>query len=254
MAQAPNLSENALASSLRRRHREATRQDGKRQGGGRTVQARKPPRGRGFHPPRFSGRNAYSLFVGILKVVLPAFAAALVLLVVVWPQIVPDSNRFRIGVSRMSLSQAENLSMMNARYDGVDDKNRPFTITADLATQESAEADIVDLELPKADITLEDGTWLVITAKTGRYRREAETVELNGDVVVFHDQGFEVRTDAATVFLNDGAARGWSPVHGQGPSGLLTSEGFQLFNRGERIVFTGKSSLVLYPESQETSP
>ncbi|MGF1609058.1 MAG: LPS export ABC transporter periplasmic protein LptC [Kiloniellales bacterium] len=249
MVQVPNFSENTAAWSRRLRRRDAVRED---RGG--PTQIPRPPHRRGLHPPRFSGRNAYSLFVVVLKVVLPAFAAALVLLVVVWPQLNPDDSRFRIGVTRISLSQAENLSMMNARYDGIDKESRPFTITADLATQESANADIVDLELPKADITLEDGTWLVLTAKTGRYRREAETVELNDNVVVFHDQGFEVRTDAATIFLKEGAARGSSPVQGQGPSGLLTSEGFQLINRGERIIFTGKSRLVLYSESQEALP
>jgi lipopolysaccharide export system protein LptC len=249
MAQAPNLSDDAPAWSLRR-----WRRDAQPQRAGLPGPAAQPGAGRKRQPPRFSGRNAYSLFVGVLKVVLPAFAAALVLLVVVWQQLVPETDRFRIGISRISLDQAENLSMMNARYDGVDEQNRPFSVTADLATQENADADIVDLALPKADITLEDGTWLVITAKTGRYRREAETVELNDDVVLFHDQGFEVRTDAATIFLREGAARGSAPVHGQGPSGMLASEGFHLIDRGKRIIFTGKSRMVLYPEAEDTLP
>lgn len=202
-------------------------------------------------PPRLSGRDNYSLFVGILKVVLPAFAVALVLLVVAWPQLIPDDSRFRIAVTQISLDQAENLSMMNARYDGIDEQNRPFSVTADLATQDSADADIVDLELPKADITLEDGTWLAITAKTGRYRREAEIVELAGEVVLFHDEGFEVRTDAATVYLSEGDAEGILPVQGQGPAGELNAEGFQLINQGERIIFTGRSRLLLQPEADE---
>ena len=141
--------------------------------------------------------------------------------------------------------------MMNARYDGIDEQNRPFSVTADLATQDSADADIVDLELPKADITLEDGTWLAITAKTGRYRREAEIVELAGEVVLFHDEGFEVRTDAATVYLSEGDAEGILPVQGQGPAGELNAEGFQLINQGERIIFTGRSRLLLQPEADE---
>src|SRR3546814_7980322 len=43
-------------------------------------------------PPRLSGRNSYSLFVTSMKVVLPALAAGLVLLVVAWPQIMPDRS------------------------------------------------------------------------------------------------------------------------------------------------------------------
>ena len=199
-------------------------------------------------PPRLSGRSSYSLFVGLMKVLLPAMAAALVLLVIVWPQLIPD-ERFRIGVSQISLEQADSLAMLNPRFDGRDSSNRPFSITADLATQASGGSDVIDLELPKADITLEDGTWLALTAQTGRYRRKAETVEMQGDVVVFHDQGFEMRTEEAFIDLEAGTATGATPVEGQGPAGLLNAEGFQVTGRGARILFTGKSQMVLYSAS-----
>lgn len=199
-------------------------------------------------PPRLSGRNPYSLFVGFLKVLLPALAVALVLLVVAWPQLMPDERQFRIGVTEISLEQAESLSMLNARFDGLDSNNQPFTVTADLATQATGDSPIIDLELPKADITLHDGTWLAITANSGRYQREDGRVDLNGDVVLFHDEGFEVQTEAATVDLKGGEAHGSDPVHGQGPLGILNAEGFRLVENGERIIFTGKSRLIIYQD------
>lgn len=201
-------------------------------------------------PPRLSGRNPYSLFVGFLKVLLPALAVALVLLVVAWPQLVPDERQFRIGVAEISLEQAESLSMLNARFDGLDSNNQPFTVTADLATQDSGDSPVVDLELPKADITMHDGTWLAVTANSGRYQREDGVVDLNGDVVLFHDQGFEFRTDTATVDLNASEARGSDPVHGQGPLGILDAEGFRLVDKGQRIFFTGKSRLIIYQDGE----
>ncbi len=197
-------------------------------------------------PPRFSGRNGYSIFVVLLKVLLPALAAALILLVFAWPQLEPRDNAFRIGVSQISLDQAESLSMLNPRFDGLDKLNRPFSVTADLATQETGESEIVDLELPKADLTLEDGTWLAIMAKAGRYHRKAEIVNLAGDVVLFHDQGFEVRTEVAHVYLNDGRAEGDEPVEGHGPLGTLVSEGFRIEDQGKRVFFTGKSRMLVY--------
>lgn len=203
-------------------------------------------------PPRLSGRSSYSFFVGFMKVLLPALAAALMLLVIIWPQIAPNKEIFKIPVLDISLEQADNLSMMNARYDGMDQENRPFTVTADLATQESGASEVVDLELPKADITLDDGTWLAITALRGRYRREAETIELNGNVILFHDRGFEVQTQTATVYLSSGLAVGDEAVVGQGPAGSLESEGFRLEDRGERIFFTGKSRMLLFPQAEDS--
>lgn len=223
------------------------------QPGGRALVV-PPPAGPGGErqPPRLSGHSSYSFFVGFMKVLLPALAAALMLLVVIWPQIAPNRDVFKIPVLDISLEQADSLNMLNARYDGVDRSDRPFTVTADLATQESGSAAVIDLELPKADITLDDGTWLAITARRGYYRRDAETIELAGDVILFHDRGFEVRTESALVDLRGGSAEGDEPVRGQGPAGTLVSDGFRLSERGERIHFTGKSRMVIYLGTEES--
>jgi lipopolysaccharide export system protein LptC len=198
-------------------------------------------------PPRLSGRNSYSIFVGFLKVLLPALAVALILLVVIWPQLGRDARDFRIRVSDISLEQADSLTMLNARFEGLDDKNQPFTLTADEATQTTDDENLIRLELPKGDITLEDGSWLAMAAREGRYRRDAQVLELSGEVTLFHDRGFELRTQAVRVDLEAGVAQGSQTVEGQGPFGNLVAEGFEVLDRGARIVFTGRSRAVFYP-------
>jgi lipopolysaccharide export system protein LptC len=47
--------------------------------------------------------------------------------------------------------------------------------------------------------------------------------------------------------MKAGDARGSKPVEGQGPFGNLKAEGFVIHNRGERIEFTGRSTIVLHP-------
>lgn len=212
-------------------------------GGGHAGAPAGPPR----KPPRLSGRNAYSVFVGLMKVLLPALAVGLVLLVVVWPQVSDDDNRFRVGVSELGPGQADSLNMINARFEGVDDENRPFTITADVATQAAGEPDLVELRLPKADITLADGAWVALTARSGRYDRKAKRLELSGGVSLFHDLGFELHTAAAEIDLDSGVASGDRPVSGQGPSGTLSAEGFRVEADGKRILFTGTSRLEVRP-------
>ena len=103
----------------------------------------------------------------------------------------------------------------------------------------------------KTLIFLDPMTWLAISADSGLFDRKAETLALKGSVNLFHDIGYELRTASAHVDLAGGMATGLDPVSGQGPFGSLNSAGFQIFDRGRRVIFTGKSKLVLYPASKK---
>ena len=203
-------------------------------------------------PPRLSGRNGYSIFVGCMKVVLPAIAAALILLIVVWPQLDGDDSRFRISVSDLSAGLAENLTMLNARFDGMDEKNQPFSVTADQATQTPERANVIELAFPKADITLASGAWLALEAQEGLFDREAKVLELNGGVFLFHDKGYELTTESARVDLETNVAEGFDSVSGQGPFGSVRSQGFRVLDRGAQVNFLGKSKMVLYPGVEDS--
>ena len=203
------------------------------------------PPGAGRQPPRLSLSNRYSVFVGFMKVLLPATAAALMLLVVAWPQFTIEDEGFRLSVSKMAPDQAESLTMLNARFEGLDERDRPYTVTADIATQSESDTDLVTLERPKADITLEDGAWLALTAKSGEYHKDAQVLDLTGSVNLFHDKGFELRTESARVLLDEGMAEGAQPVEGQGSIGTIQAEGFRVLDRGARIFFLGRSHMVI---------
>lgn len=191
--------------------------------------------------------SRYSRFVSIAKMVLPLIALILITAVLIWPHLKVTDNAFRIGFSSIKTTEGEEPSMHNARYFGADKKKQPYSITADLATALGNGVQAVELEMPKADISLEDGTWLVLTAKTGIYERSTEVIDLSGAVNLFHDTGYEFHTEEARLNLAAGTAEGHVPVDGQGPFGLLKAEGFKLYEKGKRIEFTGKAKLTLYP-------
>jgi lipopolysaccharide export system protein LptC len=182
----------------------------------------------------------------MMKFILPAVALVLVVLVVAWPHLQSRDNTFRIGFAALKARETEDPAMVNARYLGTDKNNRLFSVTADLAKNVMSARNAVELEMPKADITLEDGSWLVLTAETGVYRRERKTLELSGAVNLFHDSGYEFRTNKAGIDLAEGSASGSEPVRGHGPFGELQAEGFRLVDKGRTIVFTGKAKLTLY--------
>ena len=198
-------------------------------------------------PPRLSSHSRYSRFVRVMKLLLPALAVALLLLVAAWPQLDPANDRLGLGLSELSIEQPDNISMLNARFSGFDEKNQPFVITADVASQAPEDENLVNLELPKADITLDDGTWLALMAREGLYDRDVETLDLIGQVGFYHDAGFELHTESARIDLAAGMASGGDPVAGHGFFGEIEAEGFQMFERAERILFIGPSRLLVYP-------
>lgn len=187
----------------------------------------------------------YGHFVGFMKVLLPTVATALLLIVVIWPQLNEQSDRFQIGFAKIDKSAAENLRMKNARYTGVDRSKRPFSITAEEAEQADPKSPVIELLQPKADIVMADGSWIAVTAELGNYNRATQFLELLGTVNLFHDKGYEFRTTSAVLDLRAGDAIGTEPVHGQGPFGHIQAESFIVRNRGERIEFHGNAQVIL---------
>jgi lipopolysaccharide export system protein LptC len=188
----------------------------------------------------------YGRFVSAMRVLLPTVATGLILLVLVWPQLDDQQRRFTLGPAKIDKSAAKNLAMLNGRYAGILEE-KPFTITAEKALQKNAKDMEFSLLGPKLDIMIENGSWAAITAKDGFYNHKNQILELSGGVNVFHDTGYEFRTKNAVVDMKAGDARGIDPIVGQGPLGNLKAEGFVLFYKTKRIIFTGRSKLTLFP-------
>ena len=195
--------------------------------------------------------KSYSRFVGLMKLILPLAAAALVIMVVAWPQFGDEPKLFRLDADNLRLGDSHNQKLINARYMGTNSSNQPYTITAQSAIQRPGDAETLDLEQPKADITANDGAWLALVASVGAYNKKTRVLELGGGVNVFRDDGYEFRTEKATVNLAEGVAHGARPVEGQGPFGTLQASGFRMVQKSERILFTGKARMVLYPQASD---
>jgi lipopolysaccharide export system protein LptC len=203
-----------------------------------TRPLRPPPAPRALRP-------RYSRFVGLMKVVLPAVAAALLGLLVVWPRLSPQRQAPTVAFSQPDEARVDNLSVHNPKYYGTDEKNLPFTVTADVATQLDPKNMVVTLENPAADLVRADGKGMVINANVGFYRQSDDTLDLMGHVDLYRDDGYELHTEAARILVSKGKASGDQPVTGQGPAGQLSGEGFVMADRGRTITFTGKSKAVL---------
>lgn len=199
--------------------------------------------------PRF--RSHYSRFVTLMKYALPVVAGSVLLLLVIWPELKPKPERFAVGISDLKVSIENGQRVVNARFTGVDSENRPFSVTADAVVQDGDADNGVKLTQPKADVTLASNSWVAIAAPQGTFWRKQEVLNLVGGVDLFHDDGYEFQTQQARIDFRNGAAAGDTPVRGQGPFGTVRAEGFRILSSGDRIIFRGKSRLVIFPSASK---
>lgn len=147
-------------------------------------------------------------------------------------------------------NQAE-VTVSEVKYDGRDDKGRPFSVTADSASHADGDERHIALKRPLADIVMSDGAYVAVTANDGILDRDADVVTLTGDVTLFHDNGLSFQTDSATIDLKAKTAQGSDPVEGQNGDGELVSQGFRVLDDGDTIEFTGKAYLKIYPKQKD---
>lgn len=198
-----------------------------------------------------SGRH--SRFVKMMKIALPLIALLLVSLILAWPYFGDNQDGFNIEFSSLKVTPGEHAGVDNARYFGVDDLNRPYTISADLARFPDGPKGPISLEVPKADITMNDDTWLVMTSTQGKYDQQKKLLSLSGKVNLFHDMGYEMTTDEININLAKNDAIGTKPVKGHGPFGELDASGIRIDRNNNTIFFIGRSRLLLFPSSSPSS-
>ena len=182
-------------------------------------------------------------FVLWTKRLLPLLAIGLLGVIAFWPDI-EGGEHSRVSFRVQQQTRPEGLQVVGPRYQGIDDAGRPFTVTARVARQRGS-TEVLDLEYPKADITLTDGAWVYIEAKGGLYDRPNNMLTLTGDVTIFHDNGVSFVTQEAILQIDQASGSGDTPVAAQGDFGTLTAAGFRLRDRGNVVIFTGHAHAML---------
>ncbi len=201
-------------------------------------------------PPRIAPPDSpLARYVPYLIIGLPALALLVVMAGLVYPLIAADSG-FRLGAAPVAKNDAAYSVMNNPQFTGTDAKGRNFNLTAVMAHQQTAESPMLELQSPKGDVVLGSGNWVSLSADTGRFEQKQRQLDVNGNVLLFHDNGFQLATEQAHIDMKTGDAHGEKPVHGQGPDGVVDAEGFRLTGFGEHIEFTGKTEMTFYDGNQ----
>jgi len=182
-----------------------------------------------------------------LRLVLPLIAVGVVGVVVAWPRLqdiqttLPEAQ----NTGGTSLPANARNELVNPHYETHDQEGRPVSITARRAVQNATDPALVDLERPMADMTLENGAWLAGEADSGAYQQKAQILALSGNVRIFHDAGYELKTNKININLASRQAWGDESVSIQGPAGTLNASGMKMEQEKNLLIFTGPARVVL---------
>jgi lipopolysaccharide export system protein LptC len=181
--------------------------------------------------------------IRIAKYMLPVVGLALLSSIALWPELSRSLASGRVTWRRLTAVDLDAGQMVRLRYRGVDERQRPYTISADTAQRAGPER--INLVAPIGDLTLENGAWLLGRSKTGVFIQHANELDLAKDVTLYRQDGTIMRSATATMNLKLGAATSNDYTHAEGPFGTLDAEGFTLVDKGSVIQFHGPAKLVL---------
>lgn len=190
-----------------------------------------------------SSIGRYTRFVAFSKIGLGAVSLILMLTIIVIPALEADNAGLRIAFTTLGDRSDALPVMTNPRFQGVDDNNQPYTVTADSAMQEDEKT--IVLANVQADIFTHEGTWLSMTSKQGKLETEKKFMALSGNVTLFHDQGYEFVTESIDIDMSRQVASGSQPIDGQGPMGQIHAQAFDWQNNQKVLRFTGGVKLTV---------
>ena len=193
----------------------------------------------------FRRARRHSSMVRALRFGLPAMAVFLLALL-------PLSavNPTIPGLAGLSLEgiglSGTTIVMENPRLNGYEKGRGGYRFEAERAEQSVAESNKVTLVGLQGRITQDDGRWASIRARHGVIDTEAETMQLDRDIIVRADGGYRALLQTAAVDLKDGNVLSNQPVQVDMLNGSVTSQSLELIERGRYIRFEGNVEMTIY--------
>ncbi len=212
-----------------------------------------------YNPTRRGGEKAYraaqrhSRLVRTLRIVLPALAVAGILLFWASAHFIPSDIAGLI--QNAGIDVKSNSVVMNAPHiSGFEGTRRAYEVTAARAIQSLDDPKVLTFEqinahigLGEADTASIDAGTATVTAATGIYDGNNNTLKLKGGISVETTNGESANLQQADINLDKGSMETKQPIEIQGKQGTLHAKRMTLVNRGKRITFSGGVTVTFMP-------
>ncbi len=213
------------------------------------TRAGDPDRAREF---RIAKRH--SVWVQVLKVLLPATAAGILSLYLLpfFFKVSVDKGRGTASVRTVTLD-AGSLKMLDPHVKGVNERNEPYDFMADSATQASKGADEMYLDNVRGRMTGQDGKITTLTAPNGVHNNKAEQMTFNNGVVVRRDADMTATFQTATAFMKQQTVISKTPVIVRLHESTIHADSMTMHWGDQRAIFEGNVRTHLERQPEEAN-
>lgn len=139
------------------------------------------------------------------------------------------------------------IRMVNPRFFGRDSAGRAYVLAARQATREAQSFQTVLLDEPRIDLDVGGVHPSAIASDTGIYHEDSRILVLRGHVTADKASQGRFATDEAVIDTRTGTVRGPATLAGRTALGEVRSHGFDVTNKGDRVVFRGGVHARLNP-------
>ena len=193
----------------------------------------------------FGRAERHSRRVRRLKILLPTAAVAIAAAFIGNSYVLVPA-KVDVDLEGAAISEGK-LVMANPKLEGFTAGNRPYSMTAVRATQDFDTQGIVDLEGISARMPVEAGNWAELSAETGVYDREANTIELNTNVTVKTTDGMVARLETAFLDIDAGTLKSGKPVDIRMKGAAVTADSMTVLENGKVVVFDRRVRMNIEP-------
>ncbi len=192
--------------------------------------------------------SPYDRWVRMMRVLATVTALVTGALVFLLPLL--HKQPLTIHVAREKLERHRGaIVVMAPRYRGVDDRGRPFLISAARALQATVDAPDVVLEDLNLSLVMADGRTVSLRAPHARYFPEQDHVVLTR-LEGRSSDGYVFRSADGTLAIKERRLSLAGPVTGAGPLGRFTARGAVYNAESRRLVLQGPVMLTITPRTK----
>lgn len=190
----------------------------------------------------------YSKFIKTIKFVFLGISILMLLLIVI------NNRQSQIKIVGDKFSYSEKIDgsinqvLVKPIFMGLNKEEQPFKVTASKATRLKEETNTFYLENPIGEILIDNDKYY-LSGKNGVYDKNIQELKINGDVKFNNNLDLKFSTTEVFFDFKKQVLFGDKAVSGYRNNTKIDSQGIKILNKENKIIFTGKTKLLLKNEN-----
>ncbi len=206
--------------------------------------------GEGLRSTRVRSAQRHSRLVRFLRIALPASAFAIA---AYYAATLVGVSKIGTEIARTAIPKIipSSLTMKNPRYRGFTKDGGAYVVTAQSATPDAGNTNLVHLSGVTGDLTQKDGTKLSLSSRDGLYDSSNESVLLTHDVNLKTDRGGWARMEQLRFESRTGLITSDQPVEFGNPQSKITGQQLRIMQKSKEVLVTGNVVANIIPPAAE---